>query len=126
MPDHYSKYTVEPNNIPINLISDENRKRLEEIGVTIEEYPKENPTKVYLFGEHYDEGLPEILQDLIKSSNGEIVEMTISGANTASKMAPGSQGGFAFYITATKINVMATGAWLAAQKNPKPNNSNGH
>jgi hypothetical protein len=62
--------------------------------------------------------LDDVLQAIIKRSDGQVTHITISAAQTASKPRPDAYGGFAEVITADGVQYISLYEWIQQQLTP--------
>lgn len=130
MADNYAQSYFEPC-IPTELITEDDRKVFEAIGVILQPADKEGAI-TYLYAEDWctsgwienedgtetevdEDTLIGCLQGIVQRSNGKVPYIYQETAYTCSKMRPGEFGGAAMFITANDVRYCSTQQWLQEQ-----------
>lgn len=125
---NYNSTSVFQPFIPKHLLTDEDRRIFEAIGITID---TANEEEYYLYAEGWcsdgylepdEPGGKDILitedellvrfQEIIRRSNGELTWISQESAYTCDRMRPDGLGGSAVFITAEEIQYCSTSQWM--------------
>lgn len=128
MANNHAQGTFNPF-IPAHLLTAKDQELCDALGVTLESCEVERQSCFYLFNSDYatsgfitledgsekevgESDLYDMLQDVIKRSNGALKFIHHEQAYTCDRMRPGEFGGSAVFITADDIRYHGTSTWL--------------
>lgn len=107
MAEYYTQAVVLPE-IPFDLLDNDTLTKLELCGFSYEL----TATGWFLYADEYVDEFEELLQEIIRRSEGQLSYLSVEGSYSCSEPFADAYGGFAYVITADDMEYVSTGLWL--------------